>query len=114
MFTRKNILSISCSDLADSINNIFGIKKNDYDNPNYISSSDILNAFSCKQECDSKYFMEISISKNKINDVIEEYHNAIFIDKSSMRNIALRMRAISWLREHVPLDENSVLLEVDY
>ena len=113
MFTRKNILSISCSDLADSINNIFGIKKNDYDNPNYISSSDILNAFSCKQECDLKYFVEISISKNKINDVIEEYHNAIFIDKSSMRNIALRMRILRWLRDHVPPNEDSILLEIN-
>ena len=83
MFTRKNIFSISCSDLADSINNTLGIKRNDYDNPDYISSSDILNAFSCKQECDSKYFVEISISKNKINDVIEEYHNAIFITSTN-------------------------------
>ena len=70
MFTRKNILSISCSDLADSINNIFGIKRNDY-------------------------------------------NNAIFIDKSSMRNIALRMRILRWLRDHVPPDEDSILLEIN-
>lgn len=113
MFTRKNILSISCPDLASSLNDNYGIKRNDYHNPNYVDGCDILNALSCEQEYGSRCFIEISISQNDINEAIEEYRNAN-LDDPFINDIALRMRALSWLREHVPLDENSVLLEINY
>lgn len=114
MFTRKNILSISCSDLADSFNSNFGVKRNDFHNPNYVDGCDILNALSCEQEYGSRCFIEISISQDDINEAIEEYKNTALDDPFFINDIALRMRALSWLREHVPLGEDSILLEINY
>lgn len=113
MFERINAFIIDPDDIARGLNSDYGISE---DSGNAVEGYEILNALSSEQSYGCSCYVSVYIGKSELDDAVEMYNRALDENwsKEDIDYYAIRMRALNWLRNHIPLTDDRVLLEVDY
>jgi len=114
MFKRLSAFVVNPDCIARGLNEDYGIVNNNQENSQYLEGYDVLNSLVAEQEYGSSCYVPVFISIPDLNDAVEMYNRALDEGWDNIDCYAIRMRALNWLRNHVPLNEDIVLLEVEY
>ena len=116
MFERLSAFVVDPSDIARGLNSDYGISDNDWNNPNAVEAYEVLNTLSSEQSYGDNCYVSVYIGNSEIEDAINQYKRAVDEDWASedVHYYSIRMRALKWLRNHIPLTDDRILLEVDY
>lgn len=114
MFERISAYAVDPDDIARGLNSDYGVDEHDWQDPRRVEGYDILNALSSEQSYGCNCYVSIYIGKSELDDAVEMYNRAIDEMWEEVDYYAVRMRALNWLRTHIPLTEDRVLLAVDY
>lgn len=116
MFNKISAFVVDPDDIARGLNSEYGISEDDWNNPNAVEGYEVLNILSSEQNYGCSCYVSVYIGNTEVENAIDEYKRAVDEDWSSdeVHYYAIRMRALKWLRNHIPLTDDRILLEVDY